>query len=99
MKYVRKRKTNTVHEQYSFLGGTGLENLPANKGDVRDSSSIPKLGRSPGVENGNPLLYSCLENSMDKRAWGATVHGVAKLDTTEQALVQAYEHIYMGKNR
>ena len=55
-----------------------LKNLPANEGDLRDLSSIPELGRSPGVENGNLLLYSCLENSMDRGAWQATVHGVAK---------------------
>ena len=50
-----------------------LKNLPANEGDLRDLSSIPELGRSPGVENGNLLLYSCLENSMDRGAWSATV--------------------------
>ena len=55
-----------------------LKNLPANEGELRDLSSIPELGRSPGVENGNLLLYSCLENSMDRGAWQATVHGVAK---------------------
>ena len=43
-----------------------------------DPDSIPGLGRSPGEENGYPLLYSCLENSMDRGAWQATVHGVAK---------------------
>ena len=55
-----------------------LKNLPANEGELRDLSLIPELGRSPGVENGNLLLYSCLENSMDRGAWQATVHGVAK---------------------
>ena len=50
----------------------------ANAGDARDMGSIPGLGRSPGVENGKPLQYSCLENSMDRGAWRATVHGVAK---------------------
>ena len=46
-----------------------------------DSGLIPGLGRSPGEENGNPFQYSCLENpmdSMDRRAWWATVYGVAK---------------------
>ena len=51
-----------------FLGGTVVKNLPANAGDA---SSIPGLGRFPGVGNGNSLQYSCLENSMDKEAWQA----------------------------
>ena len=44
-----------------------------------DSGSIPRLGRSPGEGNGNPLQDSCLENSMDREAWWATVHGVARV--------------------
>ena len=43
-----------------------------------DLGSIPQLGRSPGEGNGNPLQYSCLENLMDRGAWWAAVHGVAK---------------------
>ena len=43
-----------------------------------DLSSIPGLGRSPGEGNGNPLQYSCLGNPMDRGAWQATIHGVAK---------------------
>ena len=63
-----------------------VKNLPASAGDARDTGSIPGLGRSPEVENGNPLQYSCLENPMDRGAWWATAHGVAKeLDTTEHA--------------
>ena len=46
--------------------------------NVRDLGSIPGSGRSPGEGNGNPLQYSCLENSMDGGAWWATVNGVAK---------------------
>ena len=61
-----------------FPGGTMVKNLPANVGDKRDSGSVPGLGRFPGVGNGNPLQYSCLENSMDRKAWWATVHEVAK---------------------
>ena len=58
-----------------------VKNLPANAGDTEDAGSTPGLGRSPGVGNGNPLEYSCLENSMDRRAWQATIHGVAKSRT------------------
>ena len=61
-----------------------VKNLPANAGDARFSGSIPGSGRSPGVGNGNPLQYSCLENSVDPGAWQATVHGVVELDTPEQ---------------
>ena len=47
-------------------------------GDIGDMGSIPGLGRSPGDGHGNPLQYSCLENPMDRGAWWATVHEVAK---------------------
>ena len=46
-----------------------LKSLPANAGDARDTGSIPGLGRSPGVGNGKPLQYSCLENSKDRGNW------------------------------
>ena len=55
-----------------------VKNLPVNEGDIRDTGSIPGLGRSPGGGNGNPLQYSCLGNSMDRGAWRAMVHKVAK---------------------
>ena len=55
-----------------------IKNLSAN---TRDSGSIPGLGRSAGVGNGILLQYSCLENSMNRGAWWATVHGVAKSQT------------------
>ena len=58
-----------------------VKNLPANAEDVRDAGSIPGLGRSPGGGHGNPLQYSCLENSMDRGAWRSTVHGVTKSQT------------------
>ena len=50
---------------------------PANAGDTRDEGSISGSGSSPGVGNGKPLQYSCLENSMGRGAWWATVHGAA----------------------
>ena len=55
-----------------------VKNLSVNAGDVRDAGWIPRLGRSPGERNSNQLQYSCLENPMDRGAWWATVHGVAK---------------------
>ena len=58
-----------------------VKNLPASAGDVRDTSLIPGLGRSLGGGHGNPLQYSCLENPMDRGAWRATVHSVAKSRT------------------
>ena len=58
-----------------------VKNLPANTGDTRDTSLIPGWGRSPEGGNDNLFLYSYLENSMDRGAWQATVHGVAKSRT------------------
>ena len=60
-----------------------VKNPPANVGDARELGLIPELGRSPGGGNGNPLQYSCLENSIDRGAWRATVHRVAELNVTE----------------
>ena len=63
-----------------------VKNPPANRVDIRDTGSIPGWGRSPGGGHGNPLQYSCLENLMDRGAWGAwgwvaTVHRVTKSQT------------------
>ena len=58
-----------------FPGGSAVKNRPANAGDA---GSIPESGRSPGGGNGNPLQYFCLENSMDRGAWWATVPGLQK---------------------
>ena len=55
-----------------------VKNLPANVGDIRDVTFIPGSGRYPGGGNGNPLQHSCLKNPMDRGAWCAAVHGVAK---------------------
>ena len=58
-----------------FPGNSEVKNPPASEGDT---GSIHASGRSPAVRNGNPLQYSCLENSMDRGAWWATVHGLTK---------------------
>ena len=63
---------------HSTGAGAVVKNLPANAGDA---GSIPGLGRSPGAGLGNLLQYYCLENSMDREAWRATVHGFAKSPT------------------
>ena len=59
----------------SFPGGSVVKNPPVS---ARDVGLIPGSGRSPGEGNGNPLQYPCLGNSVDRGAWQATVHGVAK---------------------
>ena len=61
-----------------FLGGSDGKESACNAGDL---SSTLGLGRSTGEGNGNPLQYSWPENSMDRRAWRTTVHGVAKSQT------------------
>ena len=58
-----------------------VKNLPASAGVVRDLGSIPGLGGSLAVGYGNPLLYSCLENPLDRGVWQAVVHGVTKSQT------------------
>ena len=65
----------------SFPGGSDGKESAFSAGDL---GSIPGSGRSPRKRNGSPPQYSCLENSMDRGAWWATVHGVTKSDRTEQ---------------
>ena len=64
-----------------FPSSSGDKGSACSSGDL---GSTPGLGRSPGDGNGNPLQYSCLENSIDRGAWWATAHGIAELDTTER---------------
>ena len=66
---------------WGFPRGASGKEPAANAGNVIVAGSIPGSGRSPGGGNGNPLQDSCLENSMDREAWWATVHWVAKSQT------------------
>ena len=67
-----------IKDDIGFPGGSDGKELACNEGDL---GSIPVLGRCPEEGNGYPLQYSCLENSMDRGAWWATVHGRAKSRT------------------
>ena len=75
--------TKYVWNVGGFPGGSVVKYLSANAGAVRDVSSIPRSGRSPGGGNGNPLQYSCLGNLVDRGDWWATVHGITESDMTE----------------
>ena len=79
-----------------------VKNPPAKAGDVKDTGLISGLGRSPREGNGNPLQYSCLENPMDRGAWQATAHRVAKSWTRLKQL-RMYMHgmwdlVYPARN-
>ena len=63
---------------FLFPGGVSGKESASNAGNVRDMNLIPGLGRFPGEGHGNPLQYSCLENPLDRGAWWATVHRIAK---------------------
>ena len=76
-----------------FPSGAGVKNLTANAGDPGDAGSSPGSGRSPGVGNGNPLQYSCLEKPKDRGAWQATVHGVTK------SQMQLSTHVHTKGNK
>jgi len=72
-----------------------VKNLSGNARDIEDTGSVLRSGRCPGVGNGNTLQYCCLENPMDRGAWWATVHGVAKSQTrlnTQEIYEKCLEH-------
>ena len=75
---------------FHFPSGSEVKETHHNAGGTGDVGSIPGLGRSPGGGHGNPLQYSCLENPIDRGAWWATVHGVAK---SQMQLKQFSTHV------
>ena len=70
-----------------------VKNLPANAGNGKDMGLTPGLGRSPGVVNDKPLQYPSVEDSMDRGAWKAIVHGVT--DVTEHTHGAYWEKMYV----
>ena len=76
-KLTRQKLIHAVWN-FWFPGGTVVKNPFASAGETGDVSLIPRMGRSPGAETGYPLQYSCLENSVNRGVWWATVHEVSK---------------------
>ena len=74
-----------------------VKNPTANAGDIRDTHTIPGLGRFPGGGNSNPLQYTCLENPMDRGDWRATVHRSSKESDMTEAALQAHNPIFRNK--
>ena len=70
-----------LHEVWVFPVALVIKNLPVIEEDVRDMALIPGSARSAEGGHGNPLLYSCLENPMDREDWRATAHGVTESQT------------------
>ena len=82
-----------------FSGGTVVKNPPVSAGDTEDASSVLGSGRSPGGGQGRSLQYSCLDNSVDRRAWCATVHRVANSQTWLRDCAHTYTCINKGDKR
>ena len=82
----------------SLEGALVVKNPSVREGDIRDVGSVPGLGRSPGEGNGDPLQYSCLENPMDRGAWWAMVHRVAK-SWTQLKQLSMHSHEQAGTTR
>ena len=85
-----------MHFTLAPNGSAGKESA-CNARDTGDLGSIPELGGSPGGGNGNPLQYSCLENSMDRGAWQATVYGAVKSLTKLSVHTHTHKASFRGK--
>ena len=83
---MRIYRIGTVSIGKGFPCGSADKESACNAGDL---GSIPRMGRSPGEGNGYPFRYSCLENSIDRGAWWATVHGMEKSQTWEGEVKQS----------
>ena len=81
---------STLHQDITIPGGSEGKEFTCSVGDL---GSVPRLGRSLGEGNGYPLQYSCLGKSMDRGAWQATVHGVAKSQTQQLKQLSMNTHI------
>ena len=77
-----------------FSGVMVVKNLPAKAGDRRDTGSIPRLGRSPGIGSDNSLQTSCLGNPTDRGVWQATVHRVTKDGTQLSTHTHTHTHTH-----
>ena len=87
--YEKRLAYYLCYTRMDFPGGSVVKNLPANAGDA---SSIPELERSPAEGNGNPFQCSCLENFMDRGAWRATDHGVARTRARTHTHTHTHTH-------
>ena len=93
--YLLDSDLNThIHLQWGFPGGASGKDPPANAGDAGEAGSIRGLGRSPGGGHSTPLQGSCLGNPMDRGAWWAAVHSVAKSWTRLSDLARMHTHFY-----
>ena len=86
---MRLTNYHTIHK-VGFPGGASGKGPACQCRRLSDMGLIPRLGRSPGGEHGNPLQYSNLENPTDRGAWPATVHGVAKSQTRLKDLAHTF---------
>ena len=80
-KYFKRLKTDHMFNTLGFPGGSVVKNSPKSACQARNVGLIPGWERSPGGGHGNTLLYSGLENPVNRGAWWVTVHGVAKSQT------------------